>query len=299
MKYKEIIIPIFFFMTFLSGCSQVSEEISEPFRGESAYAFVEEQMSFGPRTPGSSGHEKERVWIEQSLEGFGWDVEAQSLYYQDQGHKIYNIIGTRPSDLGGDMIIIGAHYDTRIMADRSEDLDDQSHPVPGANDGASGVAVVMELARILPNLENLDIHLVFFDAEDNGYLDGWEWILGSSMYARRAPNLPDVVVIVDMVGDIDQQIYFERSSDPELREEIWAIAKEHEITSFIPEEKYHILDDHTPFLHRGIPSVLLIDFDYPYWHTTKDTLDKVSAESLENVGIVLKNWLVYRNSLAE
>ncbi len=89
----------------------------------------------------------------------------------------------------------------------------------------------------------------------------------------------------------------ERSSDLALSEEIWTIAAGLEIDSFIPEEKYHILDDHTPFLRRGIPAVDLIDFDYPYWHTTEDTLDKVSATSLENVGVVLQEWLDYRESL--
>jgi Zn-dependent M28 family amino/carboxypeptidase len=128
-------------------------------------------------------------------------------------------------------------------------------------------------------------------------LPGWDWILGSSALAESLPEtkLPEAVIIVDMIGDADLNIYMERNSDGDLTREIWNTAAELGYAkSFIPEYKFAMLDDHTPFLQRGIRAVDLIDFDYPYWHTTQDTLDKVSAESLNIVGDTLYQWITTR-----
>ena len=296
-KKHSTIIPIFLSIILLiSGCGQ-ADHPAESFSGESALLFIEEQMSFGPRIPGSEGHKNERQWIQQSLKEFGWDVETQTSEYK--GVPIYNFTASRPAQLDAERILIGAHYDTRILADNSAGVIDQGKPVMGANDGASGVAVLMELARVLPKYNHLDINLVFFDAEDNGDIEGREWIVGSTHYAADLTEMPNIVVIIDMIGDSQQEIFFEKYSDEKLREEIWEVASQKGINSFIHEEKSHIYDDHIPFLRLGIPSVLLIDFDYPYWHTTEDTLDKVSATSLENVGQVLQDWLIWRDKGAE
>lgn len=140
------------------------------------------------------------------------------------------------------------------------------------------------------------VYLAFFDAEDSGRLNGWDWIVGSTYMAAHwgeggEPPL-SAMVLVDMVGDADQQIYYEQYSDPALRETLWTIADNLGYGErFIPEEKYAILDDHIPFLRMGIPAVNIIDFDYPYWHTTQDTPDKVSPESLEAVGRTVESWL--------
>jgi Zn-dependent M28 family amino/carboxypeptidase len=134
--------------------------------------------------------------------------------------------------------------------------------------------------------------LVFFDAEDQGHFNGWSWILGSRAFVEELKYKPQAVVIVDMIGDADLNIYMEKNSDPTLRAEIWATAAQLGYRkNFIPEEKYPMLDDHTPFLEAGIPAVDLIDFDYPYWHTTQDTPDKVSAQSLKVVGETLWTWV--------
>lgn len=165
--------------------------------------------------------------------------------------------------------------------------------MPGANDGASGVAVLLELARIL-DIEKLrnEVWLVFFDAEDNGNLDGWEFSAGSEYMAAHLSAAPAQVVIVDMIGDADQVIYKERNSTPELQEQIWAIAARLGYEDqFVPKYKWSISDDHIPFLRRGYPAIDLIDFDYPFWHTTRDTIDKLSAESLERVGRVLQTYI--------
>jgi Zn-dependent M28 family amino/carboxypeptidase len=166
--------------------------------------------------------------------------------------------------------------------------------MPGANDGASGVAVLLEMARVLPP-ETEDIWLVFFDAEDSGGIENWDWLLGSRAFAASLQTNPDAVIILDMIGDADLNIYQERNSDTALTESIWKTAAKLGYDDvFIPQSKYRMLDDHTPFLEKGIPAVDIIDFDYPYWHTTADTPDKVSAQSLEIVGTTMLAWLENR-----
>jgi len=189
---------------------------------------------------------------------------------------------------------LGAHYDCRIYADHDPDLSKRKQAVLGANDGASGVAVLLELARSIPK-ESASIWLVFFDAEDNGNIPGWDWILGSRAFVEGYEIAPQAVVIVDMIGDADLNIYKEKNSNPELTAEIWAQAAELGYEDvFIPEEKWGMLDDHTPFLEAGIPAMDIIDFDYPYWHTTADTTDKISAQSLQAVGDTILGWLKSR-----
>ena len=139
------------------------------------------------------------------------------------------------------------------------------------------------------------IWLVYFDAEDNGNLPGGEWIVGSRAFVESLEGKPDAVVVVDMIGDADLNIFMERYSDQGLTTEIWDIAasmgyEDH----FIPQHKYQIIDDHLPFVQAGITAIDIIDFDYPYWHTVEDTLDKVSPESLQIVGDVVLAWLLGR-----
>lgn len=261
----------------------------EPFSGEAAMRHVETQMSFGPRVVGTEAHDRAVDWIRAEAEGAGWQVEIQETTWQNQ--PVRNIIAKRGS--GTPWVIIGAHFDSRMVADKDPDPEKQTQPVPGANDGASGVAVLLELARVLPKDLEKQVWLVFFDSEDNGRLPGWDWILGSRAFADALEGTPDAVVIVDMIGDADLNIYQERNSDPELTDEIWKIAAQAGYgEQFIPEPKHSMLDDHTPFLEKGITAIDIIDFDYPYWHTTQDTTDKVSGQSLEAVGETLRQWLL-------
>jgi Zn-dependent M28 family amino/carboxypeptidase len=263
----------------------------ESFDGQRALADVEAQVAFGPRTPGSSGHAQVLDWMRMELSDAGWDSRIQSA--EMLGHPVQNVIAYRGDELP--QIILGAHYDTRMFADNDPDPAKKLEPVPGANDGASGVAVLLELARVLPE-DSLPIWLVFFDAEDNGRIEGWDWILGSQAFVDELNFHPEAAIIVDMIGDADQNIYIERNSNPELVQEIWGIAAELGYgQSFISTPKYSMLDDHTPFLEAGIPAVDIIDFDYPYWHTVADTVDKVSTQSLEAVGRTLEAWLARRN----
>ena len=163
--------------------------------------------------------------------------------------------------------------------------------MPGANDGASGVSVLLELARTLPS-DSVPVWLVFFDAEDNGGLDNRQWIMGSRAFVAALTEKPQAVIIVDMVGDADLNLFIERNSDAALTAEIWAQAAALGYEKFfIATPKYNMIDDHTPFLEAGIPAVDIIDFDYPYWHTSADTADKVSAKSLQAVGETMWAWI--------
>lgn len=261
------------------------------FDGQRAYADVQTQVAFGPRVPGSEGHARIVEWIGEELTQAGWQVEIQET--EALGHPVKNIVARR-SD-APPQIVIGAHYDSRMYADNDPDPAQHTSFVPGANDGASGVAVLLELARSLPK-ETVPVWLVFFDAEDNGRIEGWDWILGSREFVKNNSIQPRAAIIVDMIGDADLNIYKERNSNPELTDEIWAVAKELGYESkFIPDYKYSMLDDHTPFLEAGIPAVDIIDFDYPYWHTVQDTPDKVSAESLQAVGATLRLWVIQQS----
>ena len=256
------------------------------FDGQRALRDIETQMKMGPRTVGSPAHDKIVEWMTAELKSAGWAVEIQETPYN--GVKIRNVAGKRGT--GKPWIILGAHFDSRLWADHDPDRSKRRQPVPGANDAASGVAVLLELARVLPRDLDKRIELVMLDAEDNGEIPGWNWCLGSEIYASRLAGKPDAVVILDMIGDADLDIYRERASDQGLTSEIFRTAAQLKIPQFIDELKYEMDDDHIPFLRRGILAADLIDFDYPYWHTTADTADKVSAASLQAVGDVLLAW---------
>lgn len=264
---------------------------SVSFDGERAYADVQTQVAFGPRSVGAEGHAKVMEWIREELVKAGWQVEIQES--EALGHPIKNIVAKR--SVTNPRIILGAHYDSRMYADHDPNPENNLMPVPGANDGASGVAVLLELARTLPE-NTVDVWLVFFDAEDNGRIEGWDWILGSREFVENNSVQPEAVVVVDMIGDADLNIYKEYNSNPALTDEIWTVAKSLGYEKeFIPEYKHSMLDDHTPFNQAGIPAVDIIDFDYPYWHTMADTSDKVSAASLEAVGKTLWVWITQQS----
>lgn len=265
-----------------------ANDYTPDFDGQSALDHAAVQLGFGPRPVGSPAARATANYIFEQLRGHGWQTEIQE--FEHLGLTVRNLIG-RNAIGNGPVIVLGAHYDTRFEADR--DPQSPGAPVPGANDGASGVAVLLELARALDveRLQN-EVWLAFFDAEDNGGQYGWDWIVGSSYMAANLTVTPQAVIILDMIGDADQQIFLDRSSDGDLSARIWSVAAGLGYGDyFVAELKYSMLDDHTPFARLGIPAVDIIDFDYPYWHTTEDTLDKISAESLEHVGRTLEYLL--------
>ena len=269
------------------------------FDENSAFGFLEEQCEIGPRYPGSSGHKLLRRYIVDRLREFGANISLQPLEgvltTGDTLHLV-NIIGNYNMNASR-RIMLGAHYDTRPFADRDPDSTMRNNPIIGANDGASGVAVLLEIARLLGKTEPpVGIDLVFFDGEDYGR-EGvpQDFILGSSYFARHLKGYrPSAVIVVDMVGERGVEIKVEGFSDAAsaaLVDEVYSTAERLGAESFTSDMGPALVDDHLPFIQAGIPSIVLIDFEYPHWHTLEDTPDKCTPESLGQVGRVLVEYI--------
>ncbi len=258
------------------------------FNAQRAYQDVVYQVSLGPRTPGSEAHDKAIEYFRSELQKANWEVEVQIV--EVNGQTLKNVIARR-SDVPP-QVILGAHYDSRLMADKDPDPQKQLEPVPGANDGASGAAVLLELGRVLPS-NSVPVWIVLFDGEDQGSIPGWEeWSLGARGFVDTFTLKPRAVVIVDMVGDYNLSILKEKQSNQRLVNEIWQVAANLGYGEyFLDKQKYTIMDDHVPFLEAGIPAVDIIDIEYRYWHTSYDTPDHVSPFSLGVAGSTLQVWL--------
>jgi glutaminyl-peptide cyclotransferase len=290
MHMKRLMTSTFRILMLLSfaGCGRSPRT----FSGQAAYADAQALLAFGPRVSGSEANRLAGDWILERLEEAGWDT------FTDEGSYRGVAVRNLAAKLGrGPIVILGAHYDSRRCADQPDGECEEA--VLGANDGVSGVVVLLELARSLDlDWSENQVWLVFFDAEDNGRLDGWDWIIGSRQFARLVKSGMDDgsvfrgMVLLDMVGDADQQFPYEGNSDPAVRESIWSAAKELGYEEAFPARMGPtMLDDHIPFRDLGVPAVDIIDFDYPYWHTAHDTLDKISPLSLERVGRTVEAWL--------
>ena len=190
-------------------------------------------------------------------------------------------------------LLLAAHWDTRPIADKEPDKDVQLNPILGANDGASGVAVLLEIARILKlKPPPRRIVIVLFDGEDYGKSTD-QMFFGSRYFAKNMGKWkPDYGILLDMIGDKDLEIPIEQYSwfaNREYTDSIWKRAIELGLAPFQRRIGPAIMDDHVPLIEVGIPMVNIIDFDYPYWHTLEDTVDKCSPKSLEIVGKLVVN----------
>jgi Zn-dependent M28 family amino/carboxypeptidase len=249
--------------------------------------------SFGPRNHGSEGKSEAEQWIQKSLRDSGAEVDVHEFQYTPKGttqsETFRNIVGKIKPDLK-DRVLIATHYDTRSTADKDPVETKRNQPIIGANDGGSGVAVLLEMAQLWKDqAPPVGIDLIFFDGEDFGLgpdLD--DYFLGSKAYTRDFPNYrPRWGVVLDMVGDSSFAIRKERESlarAPAVVERVWSAAARVGAAGILDERGGLVYDDHTAFLAKGIPVELLIDFTYSAFHTTADTLDKCSADSLGQVG---------------
>ena len=266
------------------------------FSGATAMQYVQQQMAFGPRIPNTPGHVKTGDWLLSELRARADTVIVQSFQQKTskgQTLKLRNFFARfRPQ--ATDRILLLAHWDTRPFADKSANLGQQRLPVPGANDGASGVAVLLGVADALKaKPPTLGVDLLFVDGEDYGdFADSTETLLGSRYFARHLPPGYTTLfaVLFDMVGDRDLQIFQEGYSvqnAPEVVQRVWQTADRLGYGSvFVPRVNQTLTDDHVPLQAAGIRAIDVIDFDFPYHHTTEDTIDKVSAASLQIVGNV-------------
>lgn len=315
---------ILLLMIAITGCTQSSSDERLNFRekgrkvpsfsADSAYRFVEEQLAYGPRNPGSEGHRLTRDYLSGKLGEYAGESRVFLQHFIHPGYeedtlRLTNIIAAYNPD-AGDRIMLYAHWDTRPRADK--DSIDSKQPIPGADDGASGVAVLLELARMFSqNSPPLGVDIIFFDGEDYGREgDMDEYFLGSRYWAENPPvnnYSPRFGILLDMVGGEGAHFPKEKNSlrlAPALVNEIWSIADEKGYSDiFIQQEGSAIADDHM-IINRisGIPTIDVIRHEpgagsgsvefAPYWHTHGDDIDVISRETLKAVGEVLAE-LVY------
>lgn len=280
-----------------------------PFDGERAFEYLTACCDFGPRPSGSKALAAQRQWMVEHFEKCGGEVSQQTFQVRHPvsgaAVPLANLVGRWHTDRPA-RVLLCAHYDTRPFPDR-----DRFRPkgrFVGANDGASGVAVLMELAHRLSDLPGtLGVDLVLFDGEELVYDELGEYFLGSTYFARQYAAQPPQTpyrwgVLLDMVGDsqlrLSQEINGLRWEDTRpLISSIWGVAKRLGVREFMPRAGQEVRDDHLP-LHdiAGIATCDIIDFDYDYWHTEQDTPAHCSPLSLAKVGWVIEEWLKAESS---
>jgi glutaminyl-peptide cyclotransferase len=273
------------------------------FDGASAINYAKAQLDFGPRIPGTIGAQRAGDWIVQQMKQRADTVIEQKWTHVTQDGKslpMRNILA-RFNPKATSRILYVTHWDTRPVSDSEEDPARRAIPVPGANDGASGVGLFVALGDALKkNPTTTGVDLLFVDGEDYGEFDEKlaDVLIGSTYFAKHPPEAgykPIFGVLFDMIGDADLGIKKESYSvqqAPEVVSRVWDKAAELGYDRvFLPVEFGAITDDHVPMLQAGWHVIDVIDLDYPYHHRTTDTIDKISAKSLSIVGDVAEALL--------
>ena len=313
---------VLFVLVGICGLSSCSKKTAQPvrpsFSADSAYQHIARQMSFGPRVPNSKSHTDCAVYLMQQLRAYGAQVELQKgamTDYSGRSQAIFNIIAhfASPAQSGRSRVLLAAHYDTRPWCDEEELYENRFLNVPGANDGASGVGVLLEVARQL-GLAMADsslttpVDIIFFDCEDMGtpqFYTGSErentWCLGSQMWAAEyaksatAPRY-QYGILLDMVGAPDavfpRELYSEQYASGYV-EQIWRAASSLGYGKyFVQQNAYPIVDDHYYVnVLAGVPCVDIIHYDAlnatgfaSWWHTQQDDMRNISRSTLQAVG---------------
>jgi glutaminyl-peptide cyclotransferase len=268
------------------------------FDGARALTYVQTQLDFGPRIPGSPGHLATGDWIVAQLRPLADTVIEQRFTHTtaDGSSLPMRNIFAQFNPSATKRILYVTHWDTRPISEKGADAAEQAQPVPGANDGASGTAMLLVLAEALKALPpSVGVDLLFTDGEDYGSFDTMtDVLIGARYYAEHI--LPDSAyrpmfgVLWDMIGHRNLRLpqeAFSAKAAPEVNQLVWdAAARLGHSDVFVPQVKYQIQDDHVPLIEKGFRIVDVIDLDFPWHHTPFDTIDKVSARSLEVVGQV-------------
>lgn len=268
--------------------------VMELFDGARALEHVRFQVSLGPRPPGSEASDRLREYIRAQLPGWSLEEQAFAAFTPRGPIPMVNLLARWPPGPIPEGVLLGAHADTKVFAE---------FEFVGANDGGSGVACLLELGRLIPAMElPMPVTLAFLDGEEAqvawGRGDGLYGSrhLASSWHARDCLKRIQAVLILDIVGDRELLVTRDLYSTEWLQDLVWQVASEQGLEDVFDGPLEHIQDDHLPFLVGKVPSLVLIGFGHdargeyfpPYWHTPEDTLDKVSALSLERVGRVVQ-----------
>lgn len=311
---------------FLFGCPSEKHEVvkEEPktqqsiiatkdtlpqFDAQAAFKLVEKQLSFGSRVPGTSAHTSCRDFLLSTVKMYADTAFLQTFKAEIYGKPIVfsNIIAAFNPKSTNRLLICG-HWDSRPRSDQDPNPADTAKGCPAANDGASGVAVLVEIARILKtNHPSIGVDVVLFDGEDYGYEhDLTNYFIGARHYAGNLPFAkPSGAILLDLIGDKDAELRFEPGSMhsfPDAMRKIWDIAARRNCKYFIPENGNGVSDDHDMLIQAGIPSIDIIDVNLvgqnvqnprrKYWHTTHDTIENISAETLGCVGQCLLEYVL-------
>ncbi|MDE6294459.1 MAG: M28 family peptidase [Muribaculaceae bacterium] len=276
---------------------------ASPFSADSAFAFLKRQVDFGPRVPNTAAHRATAEWLEHKLRQYCDTVivtRFSPLTFDNVRLDARNIFAQINPE-ASDRTLLLAHWDTRPWADHDDDPALRRTPVEGANDGASGVAVILELARALhASGFKGGVDILFVDAEDWGDEgDDSSWALGAQHFAQHPPltaYAPKEAILLDMVGGKGATFtreYFSQQSNPALNQRIWQTAAQSGYGDiFTDRVETAVTDDHVPLIQAGIPAVDIIDYRAgegfaPTWHTTQDNIDNIDIRTLEAVGNVV------------
>lgn len=271
------------------------------FDSARAFGYLEHQVAFGPRIPGREGHARQLEWMRSFLAERADTVLEQRFTHTTRAGEILrltNLFARFRPELE-ERVLLLAHWDTRPLADQANTAAERNLPVPGANDGASGTAVLLELANLFAESPPpIGVDLLFVDGEDFGPT-GEDMYLGAKHFAANLPAgyRPFYGILLDMVADRDPLFTIEgnsRDMAPEVVQRVWDLAREMGYGDlFVDRPGYYIEDDHIPLNRAGIRTIDVIDLDYAPWHTPRDLPENTSAETLGVVGEVMAE-LVYR-----
>ena len=303
LNVSKRLIPLILWLS-LTACGLFDR--SPVFDGQQAFRFLEQQCDLGPRYPGSEAHQQCLQFLTDTLKKYCDRVSQQTFTYVDkkdtsrvyEGTNIIASLNLNPRKK--ERVLVCAHWDTRPWADADRIPANRDKPILGANDGASGVAVILELARIMSaEPPDIGVDFILFDLEDLGE-SGWEqhpdslnpYCIGSKHFAANNEKyFPKYGILLDMIGDKNLDLPIEYHSYHSIAREVavkvWDVAEALEKPAFRQAVEPAIYDDHIPLIEIGIKCINIIDFTYPHHHTLGDTVDKCSAQSLQQVGDVL------------
>jgi glutaminyl-peptide cyclotransferase len=294
-NFKFMPLAAFIFLAGISSCQKQAVKLPSPPKVDSdlAYELVKENVAIGPRASGTPGAKKNAEFIADKAKEFGAETYIKEFdAMTPEGRMTFRNVIAEIKGSSNDLILIGGHYDTKRLTSIPD--------FQGANDGASSTGLMLALIKAVKTSGvklPLTLKFVFFDGEEcfvsYGDSDGF---FGSKHFVeelkkQKLLSLCQAVIIIDMIGDRDLSVTLPSGSDPELKELTLEVAKKQKVAKYFQVYSQDILDDHTPFQQEGIPAIDIIDFEFGknncYWHTSGDSMDKISAKSLETVGNVI------------